>query len=77
MSVHADFTIPHVLPALQSCPQVVPNFRVRTIPVLGTTPAVFGMAAAGWSLCTLAGCPIQTAPIIKLQEKQVGWGWCI
>mmetsp|Transcript_28877 Transcript_28877/g.73714 ORF Transcript_28877/g.73714 Transcript_28877/m.73714 type:complete len:489 (-) Transcript_28877:453-1919(-) len=50
--------------------QVVPNFRVRTIPVLGTTPAVFGMAAAGWALCTLAGAPFETEPVIKLQEKQ-------
>ncbi len=31
--------------------QVVPNFRIRTIPVLGTTPSAFGMAAAGFVLC--------------------------
>lgn len=31
--------------------QVIPNFRIRTIPVLGTTPSAFGMAAAGFVLC--------------------------
>ena len=34
--------------------QIVPNFRVRTIPVLGTTPAFFGIAAAAHILCHLA-----------------------
>ena len=29
-------------------PQLLPNFRIRTIPVLGTTPAVFGQAAAAY-----------------------------
>ena len=33
--------------------QIVPNFRVRTIPVLGTMPATFGMAAASYILCRL------------------------
>ena len=37
--------------------QIVPNFRVRSIPVLGTTPALFGMAAASYVLCHLAGVP--------------------
>ena len=39
--------------------QIVPNFRVRSIPVLGTTPALFGMAAASYVLCHLAGVPWQ------------------
>jgi hypothetical protein len=56
---------------LHTLPQIVPNFRVRTIPVLGTTPAVFGMAAAGWMLCQIAGAPFETEPILLLQEKQV------
>ncbi|KAL6763247.1 hypothetical protein V8C86DRAFT_2497247 [Haematococcus lacustris] len=50
--------------------QVVPNFRVRTIPVLGTTPAAFGMAAAGWMLCQLAGMPFETTPIMILEGRQ-------
>ena len=32
----------------------MPNFRVRSIPVLGTTPAFFGIAAAAHILCHLA-----------------------
>lgn len=35
--------------------QVIPNFRVRTIPALGTSPSIFGMAAASYVLCHLAG----------------------
>ncbi|GIL46180.1 hypothetical protein Vafri_3235 [Volvox africanus] len=52
--------------------QIVPNFRVRTIPVLGTTPAIFGMAAAGFVLCTLAGPShvIEGEPIIRLTAVQ-------
>ena len=50
--------------------QVVPGFRVRTIPVLGTTPAVFGMAAAAHILCALAGVPLATEPLIRLQAEQ-------
>ena len=34
--------------------QVVPNFRVRTIPVLGTVPAMFGCALASFILCKLS-----------------------
>ncbi|MEW5309298.1 MAG: hypothetical protein WDW38_001193 [Sanguina aurantia] len=44
--------------ALRSSPAaIVPHFRVRSIPVLGTTPAIFGMAAAAHILCGLAGSP--------------------
>ena len=42
--------------------QVLPNFRIRTIPVLGTTPAIFGLAAASWILCHLAGAPYTPEP---------------
>ncbi len=50
----------------------MPNFRVRTIPVLGTTPALFGMAAAGYVLCGLAGPAHEVAgePIIRLTGLQ-------
>ena len=34
--------------------QVIPNFRVRTIPVLGCVPAIFGMALASHVLTELA-----------------------
>ena len=46
--------------------QIVPNFRVRTIPVLGTTPAIFGLAAAAHILCQLAGAPIVGEPIFRV-----------
>lgn len=49
--------------------QVVPNFRVRTIPVLGTTPAIFGLAAASYILCQLAGAPFIPEPIFRVQPK--------
>ena len=51
--------------------QIVPNFRVRTIPVLGTTPSDFGMAAAGWILCQLADAPFETAPLLRINQQQV------
>lgn len=50
--------------------QVVPNFRIRTIPVLGTTPAIFGMAAAAYILTQLAGAPFYSEPIIQLTGLQ-------
>lgn len=50
--------------------QVVPNFRVRTIPVLGPIPAVFGMAAAAYVLTELARQPIVSEPIYSLRMNQ-------
>lgn len=32
----------------------LPNFRLRVLPVLGTMPAIIGMAAASFVLCELA-----------------------
>jgi len=52
--------------------QVVPNFRVRIIPVLGTTPAVFGQAAAAHALCRLAGAPFDGEPIALYTALQYG-----
>lgn len=46
--------------------QVVPNFRVGTIPVLGTTPAIFGLACAAYILCQLAGQPIAPEPHFRV-----------
>ena len=39
-----------------------PGFRVRTLPVLGPTPAAFGLAAAALVLCDLAGAPFTPCP---------------
>ena len=51
--------------------QVIPNFRVRTIPVLGTTPATFGLAGAAWILCLLAGSPIVPEPHFRIPAKEI------
>ena len=50
--------------------QIIPTFRVRTIPVLGTMPALFGLAAASHVLCALAGQPFSPEPVFKLLEGQ-------
>ena len=49
--------------------QIVPNFRIRTVPVLGTTPAIFGMAAASWVLCELALKPYIPEPIFYIKVR--------
>lgn len=49
--------------------QIVPNFRVRTIPVLGTTPAIFGMASAAYVLTHLAGRDIIPEPCFRIRPK--------
>lgn len=46
--------------------QVVPGFRVRVIPVLGTIPAMFGQAMATYVLTQLAGLELKTEPILQL-----------
>lgn len=55
------------------------NFRVRVIPVLGTSPAIFGMSLASWVLCYLAGeqhaieasavPPLGSAGLTRLQSR--------
>ena len=62
--------------------QVLPNFRIRTIPVLGTTPAIFGLAAASWILCQLAGAPYAPEPHFRVAVSSCGgcprvlhWRW--
>jgi len=37
--------------------KVQDNYRIRIIPVLGTMPAILGMAIASYVLCDLAGEP--------------------
>ena len=50
--------------------QVIPNFRVRTIPVLGCVPAIFGMALASHVLTEPRGAPHESEPIMAIQWKQ-------
>lgn len=40
------------------------------MPVLGTMPAMFGMAAASHILCQLAGQPFNPEPIVEITEQQ-------
>lgn len=37
---------------------VLPDFRVRILPVLGTMPAIFGYTVANHVICTIAGYPM-------------------
>ncbi|KAK4790089.1 hypothetical protein SAY86_017393 [Trapa natans] len=46
--------------------QIVPGFRVRIIPVLGTIPAIFGQIMASFVLTQLAGFQVQTEPVVNL-----------
>ncbi|KAK6505698.1 hypothetical protein TWF481_007590 [Arthrobotrys musiformis] len=41
---------------------ILENFRVRILPVLGTMPATFGLAAANHVLCKLAAYPLEYLP---------------
>ncbi|KAL7610574.1 hypothetical protein Lser_V15G12048 [Lactuca serriola] len=45
--------------------QVVPGFRVRIIPVLGTIPAIFGQIMASYVLTKLAEFQVQMEPIVN------------
>lgn len=51
--------------------QIIPNFRIRTMPVLGTTPATFGLAGAAWILCSLAEAPIVPEPHFRIPAKEI------
>ncbi|KAG0314599.1 hypothetical protein BGZ99_008045 [Dissophora globulifera] len=46
----------------------LPDFRARILPVLGTLPAMFGMAMATFISCKLAGHPIDPLPI-KMRQS--------
>ncbi|GFY87634.1 NAD(P)-binding Rossmann-fold superfamily protein [Actinidia rufa] len=45
--------------------QVVPGFRVRIIPVLGTIPAIFGQVMSSYVVTQLAGFEVQTEPLVN------------
>ncbi|XP_004288591.1 PREDICTED: tRNA threonylcarbamoyladenosine dehydratase [Fragaria vesca subsp. vesca] len=46
--------------------QILPGFRVRIIPVLGTIPAIFGQVMASYVLTQLAELQVQPEPVINL-----------
>lgn len=48
----------------------VENFRLRVIPVLGTTPALFGQTMAAYVLCALAGQPFVPEAVARLSRDQ-------
>ena len=55
--------------SLRFVAQIVPGFRVGIVPVLGTMPAIFGMAAASHILCQLAEQPFNPEPIVNITEQ--------
>lgn len=48
---------------------VLPDFRVRILPVLGTMPAVFGYTIANHVICAISGYPIDYSLAGKKREK--------
>ena len=48
---------------------VLPDFRVRILPVLGTMPAVFGYTVANYVICEVAGYPLEYRAGDKGREK--------
>ncbi|KAJ1659696.1 hypothetical protein IWQ61_001282 [Dispira simplex] len=42
---------------------ILPDFRARIMPVLGTLPAIFGMVMATYVICQLAGFPLEPLAI--------------
>lgn len=45
--------------------QIVPGFRVRIIPVLGTIPAIFGQVMASYVVTQLASLQVQMEPVVN------------
>ncbi|KAJ5623726.1 hypothetical protein N7510_000035 [Penicillium lagena] len=48
---------------------VLPDFRVRILPVLGTMPAVFGYTVANHVICSVTGYPIEYSMSSKGRDK--------
>ncbi|XP_073139163.1 tRNA threonylcarbamoyladenosine dehydratase isoform X2 [Henckelia pumila] len=46
--------------------QIVPGFRVRIIPVLGTIPAIFGQVMASYVVTQLAGVQVHMEPVVNI-----------
>lgn len=49
----------------ESWHQIVPGFRVRIIPVLGTVPAIFGQIMASYVVTQLAELQVHMEPIVN------------
>ncbi|KAK0555005.1 hypothetical protein OC846_001862 [Tilletia horrida] len=50
------------------------DFRVRVLPVFGPIPAMFGLAAASYVLCEIAGWPMEPLPFLnrrKMYDKML------
>lgn len=45
---------------------MVPGFRVRIIPVMGSIPAIFGLVMSSYVVTQLAGFQVDTEPIVNL-----------
>lgn len=45
--------------------QIVPGFRVRIIPVLGTIPAIFGQVMASYVVTRLAEVQVNMEPVVN------------
>lgn len=45
--------------------QIVPGFRVRIIPVLGTIPAIFGQIMASYVVTQLAELQVHMEPVVN------------
>lgn len=52
--------------------QVVPGFRVRTIPVMGALPALFGLVMASHVVTSLARLPVAPEPVLRLGREHYG-----
>ncbi|KAJ5709134.1 Molybdenum cofactor biosynthesis MoeB [Penicillium malachiteum] len=48
---------------------VLPDFRVRILPVLGTMPAVFGYTVANHVICSVSNYPIDYSMVSKGRDK--------
>ncbi|GAA0144777.1 ligase [Lithospermum erythrorhizon] len=49
--------------------QIVPGFRVRIIPVLGSIPAIFGQVMASYVVTQLAEVQVQMEPVVNLDTE--------
>ncbi|KAH9622083.1 hypothetical protein KSS87_005271 [Heliosperma pusillum] len=49
--------------------QVVPGFRVRIIPVLGSVPAIFGQIMASYVVTKLGGLQVENEPVVSFDME--------
>ncbi|KAH7446470.1 hypothetical protein KP509_01G058000 [Ceratopteris richardii] len=48
--------------------QVIPGFRVRIIPVMGTIPAIFGQVMASYVVTEIAGFEVNYEPVVQFDS---------